>query len=86
MNFRLDVDWGTACLDPGESVSFSFDWICGDEFAPCNTPAIECFQWTLTGAPIGPCATPTPSPTATPSPHGDPFAHPHTYRNPGGRP
>jgi hypothetical protein len=52
----VDVDWGVACVDPGESATFVF--------IPPNSaqhgPAVSSFSWTF-GAPP---PTPTPAPVA----------------------
>jgi hypothetical protein len=61
----LDVDWGVACVDNGESVVI--------ELSSEPPSSVQCFHWTIFGSPIGtPCdpssPTPTPSPSPTPSP------------------
>ena len=63
----LSVDWGVACVDPGESVIL--------EITSSRTPELECFNWTIFGSPVGdPCTLPTstPTPTVTPTPGGGP--------------
>lgn len=40
----LDIDWGTACVDEGESISFTFTFGCG---SPCGPPEVYCYTWTL---------------------------------------
>jgi CSLREA domain-containing protein len=60
---NVDVDWGTPCVDNGESVVI--------EFTSEPPASVLCSYWTISGTPIGtpaPCPTPTPSPTATPTP------------------
>ncbi len=71
--FDLDVDWGVACVDPGESLTIEFTYACGD--VPCNTPQPFCFTWTRFGEPLyqgeGDCPPPTPTPTPAPALKGD---------------
>jgi hypothetical protein len=70
--FSLDIDWGVACVDSGESVTLRLVYLCGD--VPCTTPQPFCYTWTLLGSPLpshGDCepgeVTPTVTPTATPA-------------------
>jgi hypothetical protein len=63
--FIDDVVWSSACVDPGESATFSID--CGGN---CQISRL-CHNWTIFGSPIGTqCSSvrPTPSPTATATP------------------
>jgi hypothetical protein len=63
----FNLDWGTACVDPGESVTVQY-------FS--EPPAtLQCFNWTLFGAAVGfncdgtpPPPSPTPTPTLTNEP------------------
>jgi len=77
-NFRLDLDWGVACVDSGESVSLELVYGCGD--VPCTTPQPFCYTWTLFGEPLasgqGDCPSPTSTPTATPPVTGTPTTTP----------
>jgi hypothetical protein len=64
-SFTVDVDWGTACVDNGESVVIEIT-----SEPPAN---LQCADWTLNGTPTGPatvggvtvpsCSTPTPTPS-----------------------
>lgn len=66
--YELDVDWGVACVDPGESLTLQFIYACGD--VACITPQPFCYTWTLFGELLyqgpGDCLLPTPTPTPTP--------------------
>ncbi len=60
-NRDVDLDWGVACVDNGESVVI--------EITSEPPATVQCFHWTISGTPIGtPCATPTPTFTPTPTP------------------
>lgn len=48
--FDLDIDWRTDCVDPGESLTFRFTYLCGD--TPCVYPHEFCYTWTLYGDPL----------------------------------
>jgi hypothetical protein len=62
----FNLDWGTACVDPGESVTVRY-------YSDSPGP-LRCLNWTSNGAAIGsdcdatPTLTPTASPTLTPTP------------------
>jgi hypothetical protein len=69
----FDVDWGTACVDNGESVTVR---------VTSEPPSSRiCSDWTLSGTVIGPAvppsctSTPTPPPSATPTPTPNPAGH-----------
>lgn len=76
--FDLEVDWGVACVDPGEFLTLEFRYACGD--VPCNTPQPFCYTWTRFGEPVyqgpGDCPSPTETATPTPIPPGTPTATP----------
>src|SRR6266571_6410958 len=67
--FSLDLDWGTDCVQSGDSVGLELVYGCGD--VPCTTPEPFCYTWSRFGdlvfASDGDCPTPTPSVTPTPT-------------------
>ena len=77
--FMDDVIWSSACVDPGESASFSI--ACG---TGCQ-PSVHCYNWTIFATPIGTqCFSirPTLTPSATASPTACPGCTPTPTRTP----
>jgi len=73
----IDLDWGVACVDPGESVTVR---VTSEPPVP-----LQCFHWTIFGEPIGtPCPAPTPTPTLTPTVTPTPAAEHDVGRAGGG--
>jgi len=44
--FDMDIDWGQACVEPGETLSFQMYFACN---AQCAPPDAFCYTWTLNG-------------------------------------
>ncbi len=58
----LDVTWPAPCVDPGESVTFTFVKDCTASTCGPQPPTVSSFNWTN----LQPTPEPTPAPASTP--------------------